>query len=324
MFELNKIVLNLAGALGMSLPKDDHAEFAISKIKVVVVEDQGKTSDKGWQMWDGLGLAGERQHIHNCNFRKGKIVLNLAGALGMSLPKDDHAEFAISRIKVEDQGKTSDKGWQMWDGLGLAGPISYRALLRSWLKTLSDHDTRLRSSTTLKYQLQAVSLRIQCIGDETISGRGEHQSLEESPKEENRAGTENNGGKQVRDFEMDVVRQALLKVLNPLYDTTGSSSVLPFYGRAHELPTTRSPALGIDFSSFVTQVTDINKKGQKRSQKDKTEPENGKSKESTQPHLTPPQKRTTPNWQSYGSLLDKDSRARIGRLGEEVRMDGLD
>ncbi|GKA50081.1 hypothetical protein Tco_0743154 [Tanacetum coccineum] len=34
----------------------------------------------------------------------------------------------------------------------------------------------------------------------------------------------------------------------------GSSSVLPFYERAHELPTTRSPALGIDFSSFVTQM----------------------------------------------------------------------
>ncbi|GJX77572.1 hypothetical protein Tco_0324383, partial [Tanacetum coccineum] len=60
-----------------------------------------------------------------------------------------------------------------------------KALLRSWLKTLSDHNTRLRSSTTLKYQLQAVSLRIQ-----------------------------------------------------------GSSSVLLFYERAHELPTTRSPALG--------------------------------------------------------------------------------
>ncbi|GJW31497.1 RuvB-like protein 2 [Tanacetum coccineum] len=32
-----------------------------------------------------------------------------------------------------------------------------------------------------------------------------------------------------------------------------SSSGLPFYGRAHELPTTHSPALGIDSSSFVTQ-----------------------------------------------------------------------
>nr|GEW78741.1 zinc finger, CCHC-type [Tanacetum cinerariifolium] len=78
---------------------------------------------------------------------------------------------------------------------------SMRALLRSWLETLSDNDTRLRSSTTLKYQLQVVSLRIQCIEDETISGRGEHQSLEESPKEDNRAGTKNNGGLRNRMFK---------------------------------------------------------------------------------------------------------------------------
>ncbi|GJW08968.1 hypothetical protein Tco_1571391 [Tanacetum coccineum] len=133
--------------------------------------------------------------------------------------------------------------------------FSSRALLRSWLKTLSDHNTRLRSSTTLKYQLQAVSLRIQCIGDETLSGRGEHQSLEESPKEENRAGTENNGG---NDFVFSIKCPAVVVIVwkaPHLFwgQFQGSSSVLPFYERAHELPTTRSPALGIDFSSFVTQ-----------------------------------------------------------------------
>ncbi|GJU50806.1 hypothetical protein Tco_1220361 [Tanacetum coccineum] len=110
----------------------------------------------------------------------------------------------------------------------------------------------------------------------------------------------------MKDFEMDAAQQALLKVLNPLYETTHnakiaqenqmepwdkrstmnggshtqvgsdyplslkreslsldrllqrvsgvSSSGLSFYGRAHELPTTCSPALGIDSSFFVTQV----------------------------------------------------------------------
>ncbi|GJT42477.1 hypothetical protein Tco_0951192 [Tanacetum coccineum] len=97
--------------------------------------------------------------------------------------------FVLVRNIIEDgEKKIENHSIDIQDRLS-------RALLRSWLKTLSDHNTRLRSSTTLKYQLQVVSLRIQ-----------------------------------------------------------GSSSVLSFYECAHELPTTRSPALGIDFSCFVTQL----------------------------------------------------------------------
>nr|GEZ40301.1 vacuolar protein sorting-associated protein 2 homolog 1 [Tanacetum cinerariifolium] len=87
----------------------------------------------------------------------------------------------IREIKRERQGLQTQETKRIV-GIKKIAKQRQMALLRSWLKTLSDHDTRLRSSTTLKYQLQAVSLRIQVVPHKYIapvSASGMKRSREE-------------------------------------------------------------------------------------------------------------------------------------------------
>ncbi|GKC28322.1 hypothetical protein Tco_1035616, partial [Tanacetum coccineum] len=65
-----------------------------------------------------------------------------------------------------------------------------------------------------------------------------------------------NGGSHAQvgsDYPLSLKRESLFLDRLLQHVSRVSSFGLPFYGRAHELPTTRSAALGIDSSSFVTQ-----------------------------------------------------------------------